>query len=234
MPGGSQGYGTRMFDVAAQEIRYREYPVSITSSVQLTADLWSPPAPRGLVVFVHGSGSSRFSPRNQRVADLLHPAGFGTLLVDLLTIEEVKDPRARFEIESRGDRVAAIVDHLVDDPAITEPVALFGASTGAAAAIAAAASRPAAVATVVSRGGRPDLAGCAVETVSTPTLLVVGSADERVLELNRSVLPFLPEGSALEIVPGATHLFEEPGAIDAVAELTRAWLVHHLHDPAMA
>lgn len=178
---------------------------------------------RGLVLFAHGSGSSRFSPRNRAVAEVLHAAGLGTLLLDLLPEEGIVD--RRFDIELLGDRVTAAVDWA--EPRGL-PVGLFGASTGAAAAIVAAAERPEVVRAVVSRGGRPDLAGEALPLVRAPTLLIVGGADEVVLELNREALAQLEAEASLEIVPGATHLFEEPGTLDRVAELARDWFLEHL------
>lgn len=185
--------------------------------------LTEPDDARGLVIFAHGTGSSRFSPRNRAVADVLHEAGLGTLLLDLLPEEGVVD--RRFDIELLGGRVTAAVDWA--EPRGT-PVGLFGASTGAAAALVAAAERPDAVRAVVSRGGRPDLAGDALRRVRAPTLLIVGGNDPVVLQLNREALTLLEAEARLEVVPGATHLFEERGTLDRVAELARDWLLEYV------
>jgi putative phosphoribosyl transferase len=179
----------------------------------------------GIVVFAHGSGSSRHSPRNRQVAAILHSSGLGTLLLDLLTPEEEAVDRRtgehRFDVRMLGDRVIAAIDWLrrVDD----SPIGLFGASTGAAAALIAAAARPEAVFAVVSRGGRPDLAGDDLPAVRAPTLLIVGSRDTEVLTMNESARALMEAESALEVIPGATHLFEETGALDVVARLALAW-----------
>jgi putative phosphoribosyl transferase len=185
--------------------------------------LTEPADARGLVLFAHGSGSSRFSPRNRAVADVLHAAGLGTLLLDLLPEEGVVD--RRFDIELLGARMTAAVEWA---EARALPVGLFGASTGAAAALVAAAERPDAVRSVVSRGGRPDLAGEALPRVRAPTLLIVGGNDPVVLGLNREAMERLEAEARLEVVPGATHLFEEPGTLDRVAELARDWFLEHL------
>lgn len=184
-----------------------------------------------LIIFAHGSGSSRHSPRNQGVARILNEHGLRTLLLDLLTKEEEQrdlvTARHRFDIALLGERVGYAVDWAVDE--LRPPaVGLFGASTGAAAALTAAASRPVAVGAVVSRGGRPDLAGDALGRVRAPTLLIVGGRDTTVLDLNRSALDDLGSGHQLEIVEGATHLFEEPGALDEVADLASNWFRRHL------
>lgn len=199
----------------------------------LAGDLAVPPDPAGLVVFAHGSGSSRFSPRNRRVAAALRAAGLGTLLVDLLTPrEEEEDARSgelRFDIGLLARRLVAAVDWLARDARTSGlPVGAFGASTGAAAALIAAAERPEAVAAVVSRGGRPDLAAEALGRVRAPTLLIVGEADPVVLELNRDAMERMPGEVRLEIVPRAGHLFEEPGALEEVARLAADWFVRHL------
>ncbi|MEX0674149.1 MAG: phosphoribosyltransferase [Gaiellaceae bacterium] len=185
--------------------------------------LTEPEGARALVLFAHGSGSSRFSPRNRAVADVLHAAGLATLLLDLLPEEGVVD--RRFDIELLGERVTAAVDWA--EPRGL-PLGLFGASTGAAAALVAAAERPELVRAVVSRGGRPDLAGQALPLVRAPTLLIVGGDDPLVLGLNREAMARMEAEVSLEVVPGATHLFEEPGTLDRVAELARDWLVGHL------
>ena len=187
----------------------------------------------GVVLFAHGSGSSRHSPRNRFVAEVLHDAGIGTLLVDLLTPEEEKiDLRTRhlrFDIGLLADRLTAIVDWMARQPDTAGlTFGLFGASTGAAGALMAAAERPELVQAVVSRGGRPDLAGPALPAVQAPTLLIVGGADTDVIELNRQALQQLGNEAALEIVPGAGHLFEEEGALEQVATLASDWFGRHL------
>jgi putative phosphoribosyl transferase len=199
----------------------------------LEGDLVVPARALGIVVFAHGSGSSRHSPRNRQVAATLNEAGIGTLLVDLLTPTEDELDRLtaqhRFDIELLARRLIATVDWLRRGPGSATPVGLFGASTGAAAALAAAAARPDDVAEVVSRGGRPDLAGPALVRVRAPTLLIVGGADEVVVELNRRALALIGAAEKrLVVVPGATHLFEEPGALDQVATLAAAWFARHL------
>jgi putative phosphoribosyl transferase len=180
------------------------------------------------VLFAHGSGSSRHSPRNRRVAAELHGAGFATVLADLLTPEEERlDARTgalRFDVGLLAGRVTALAEWLAADRRTAGlPIGLFGASTGAAAALATAATRPDLAATVVSRGGRPDLAGELLRRVRQPTLLIVGERDTTVLELNRQAIEELGGETALEVVPGASHLFEEPGALERVAVLARDW-----------
>jgi dienelactone hydrolase len=202
-------------------------------SVELAGELVLPDSPRGLVLFAHGSGSSRHSPRNRFVASVLHDGSLATLLMDLLTpAEEEIDSRTaelRFNIDILAARVTAAVDWVRSQPATQEAgIGLFGASTGAAAALVAAALRPAQVSAVVSRGGRPDLAGSALEKVKAATLLVVGGNDLQVLELNRAALQELRSEKDLRIIPGATHLFEEPGALAKVARLGRTWFEAHL------
>jgi len=195
----------------------------------LEGDLAIPEEATALVVFVHGSGSSRHSPRNQYVAELLRSEGMGTFLFDLLTEEEeefdVESGRLRFDVDLLADRLVRVLDLLKERPETTGlPVCLFGASTGAAAALIAAAKRPHDVCCVVSRGGRPDLAGPILREVQAPVLLIVGEADEPVLELNEWALERIEAPSDLVIVPGATHLFEEPGALDHVARLALDWV----------
>jgi pimeloyl-ACP methyl ester carboxylesterase len=185
-----------------------------------------------MVVFVHGSGSSRFSQRNRAVADVLTHARLGTLLVDLLNDAEERTDSVtaefRFDIPLLADRTIGIIDWIADSPASASlPLGLFGASTGAAAALIAAARRPKLVRAVVSRGGRPDLAEAALESVTAPTLLVVGGRDEPVLELNQKAYQRLAGDRELRIVPGATHLFEEPGALTDVARLATNWFLDH-------
>lgn len=210
----------------------REVQLEVGPEV-IVGDLEVPPASRGLVVFAHGSGSSRHSRRNRQVAAQLRAAGFGTLLLDLLTAsEELGDrhgARSRFDIPRLAARVALAVDHLVADAGgATLPVGVFGASTGAAAALVCAAERPAVVRAVVSRGGRPDLAGRHLERVLAPTLLIVGGEDHDVLALNRRAQAAMTAPVDLEVVPGAGHLFEEPGALERVAQLACRHLARHL------
>jgi putative phosphoribosyl transferase len=200
---------------------------------RIEGDLVIPERAQGAILFAHGSGSSRYSPRNRYVAQVLQEAGLATLLLDLLTHEEeVIDTRTaalRFNIRLLADRLVEATRWLVEQPQTSAlPIGYFGASTGAAAALVSAALIPELVASVVSRGGRPDLAGTALRHVLAPTLLIVGGDDVIVLELNRKALALLPGEKKLEIIPGATHLFEEPGALEAVAELARDWFVLHL------
>jgi dienelactone hydrolase len=195
---------------------------------RLPGDLTMPPRSFGLVLFAHGSGSSRFSTRNQFVARALEHRGLATLLIDLLTPEEEETDRRtahlRFDIPLLAGRLVAIVDWLKCQPkTATRLIGLFGASTGGGAALMAAASRPAAIRAVVSRGGRPDLAAGALCAVTAPTLLIVGGDDAPVIEVNREAMRRMPGEVALEVVPGATHLFEEPGALERVAELAADW-----------
>jgi putative phosphoribosyl transferase len=200
----------------------------------LGATLTLPDQPCGLVVFAHGSGSSRTSPRNRLVAGILVEAGLATLLMDLLTPEEeVEDARTaalRFDIPLLAERLTAAVDLVGGDHRLRPlGLGLFGASTGAAAALVTAADRPSVARAVVSRGGRPDLARPRLPEVQAPTILIVGGDDPVVIEMNRASLPELTGAERrLEIVPGATHLFEEPGALEQVAELARDWFLRYL------
>lgn len=199
----------------------------------IEGDLTIPVKAAGLVVFAHGSGSSRFSRRNRSVAQVLQGGGYATLLLDLLTRqEEVIDERTReyrFDVERLGHRVVAAIDWTASQPKVARvPVACFGASTGAAAALIAAAERPETVRAVISRGGRPELAGDALPKVQAPTLLIVGGDDEPVIELNRAAMRRMRAPVRLEIVPGATHLFEEPGALELVAQLALTWCTKYL------
>ena len=201
--------------------------------VQLAGMLRIPEGADGIVLFAHGSGSSRFSPRNRHVAAVLERAGLATVLIDLLSErEEREDSRTgalRFDIPMLADRLLAAAVWLHAYEGMTSlPLGLFGASTGAGAALLAAAGRPELVKAVVSRGGRPDLAGKALRHVSAPTLLIVGERDAVVLDLNERAAADLATESRLEIVPGATHLFEEPGALEVVAVLARDWFSLHL------
>ncbi len=202
--------------------------------VALPGDLTVPDDPSGLVLFAHGSGSSRRSPRNRAVAASLNEAGLGTLLFDLLTAEEervdAQTGALRFDIALLGRRLTMAVDWLGGSARLAGrlPCGLFGASTGAAAALATAGERPARVRAVVSRGGRPDLAGPLLADVRAPVLLIVGGADTQILQLNEAILADLPDGSDLTVVPGASHLFAEPGALDQVARLAADWFSGHL------
>ncbi len=207
---------------AAMEIRI---PVG---AAELGATLRLPRPSRGVVVFAHGSGSSRHSPRNRMVADHLNAGGYGTLLMDLLTAGEDRvdaiSTEYRFDIDLLAERLTGSLDWLESQPDSTGlPVGLFGASTGAAAALVAAARRPDSVQAIVSRGGRPDLAGDALRRVRAPSLLIVGGEDPQVIALNEQALSVLGEPSQLVIVPGATHLFSEPGTLERVAEYARNW-----------
>lgn len=197
--------------------------------LRLPGTLTVPEDPRGVVVFVHGSGSSRLSPRNTHVAGALNDAGFATLLFDLLTEDEEADRRNVFDIHLLADRLVDVVSWLDGEAAVAGlPLGLFGASTGAAAALVAAASLGDQIGAVVSRGGRPDLADAALEEVHAPTLLIVGGNDRDVLALNREALARLPAAGELRIIPGASHLFPEPGALDAVVAEASAWFQQHL------
>jgi pimeloyl-ACP methyl ester carboxylesterase len=211
--------------------RANEVAVPVGDAV-LVGDLVVPEHPLGIVAFAHGSGSSRHSPRNRRVATMLNERAIGTLLVDLLTpVEEERDRltgRHRFDIDLLARRLIAVIDWLVGGEGSHARIGLFGASTGAAAALVAAADRPDDVAAVVSRGGRPDLAGPALARVRVPTLLIVGGRDEPVIELNRRALGLLRGEKQLVVVPGAAHLFEEPGALERVAALAAEWFGHYL------
>jgi dienelactone hydrolase len=197
----------------------------------LAGTLRVPPDATCVVVFAHGSGSSRLSPRNNAVAEEFGARGIATLLFDLLTPDEEGDRQNVFDIALLADRLADGVAWASREPALSRlPIGLFGASTGGAAALVAAARMPGAVGAVVSRGGRPDLAGDALGRVAAPTLLIVGGADYGVIELNQEASARLTATKALEIVPGATHLFPEPGALEAVAELAANWFLTHLVD----
>lgn len=196
---------------------------------QLPGTLETVPDAIGSVVFAHGSGSSRDSPRTRFVAGVLQQHQLHTLRFDLLTADEADDRRRVFDIPLLATRLLEAVDHLRALPQTAAlPIGLFGASTGAAAALRAAAARPAEVAAVVSRGGRADLAGDALPRVHAPTLLIVGGDDREVLQLNRAALAELTCAKRLDVVPGATHLFEEPGALAAVADAAAGWFVRHL------
>src|SRR5215208_1956843 len=200
---------------------------------ELEGSLAVPEGARGVVLFAHGSGSGRHSPRNRQVAGVLRGAGLATLLIDLLTEdEEAEDLRTghlRFDIGLLADRLAGATHWLRENPDTTGwRTGYFGASTGAGAALVAAAERPEDVGAIVSRGGRPDLAGVALSRVKAPTLLIVGGNDAPVIEMNEEAMDRLRAEKRLEIVPGATHLFEEPGALDEVARLAADWFQRHL------
>ena len=205
---------------------YRDITIDPETGPELQASRGGPEGTtQGIVVFAHGSGSSRHSRRNRHVAGVLHDAGFRTLLLDLLTTDEeevdLRTGEHRFDIELLGRRVIGTIDWLRrEEPA---PIGLFGASTGAAAALIGAAGRPEEVSAVVSRGGRPDLAGEALPLVRAPTLLIVGGRDTEVIRMNTDARSMMRVETSLEIIPGATHLFEEPGALDVVADLAAAW-----------
>jgi len=209
------------------------------SDAQLAADLLLPAAAQGLVVFVHGSGSSRLSPRNQQVARYFSERGLATLLFDLLTepeqrIDEVSR-ELRFDIPLLGRRILGVIDWLARDTELAHlRLGLFGASTGAAAALIAAAQRPQAIQAVVSRGGRTDLAEQALGRVAAPTLQIVGGEDPVVLRLNRETSRQLHCPQQLQVIAGASHLFEEPGAMDAVARLAGDWFERYLGVPRSA
>jgi len=209
------------------------YTVEVDQNVSLEGNLNIPDNPRGVVLFVHGSGSSRFSPRNQYVAQVLYKAGFATLLIDLLTAQEEEVDRhtahLRFDIGLLSRRVVGATNWLSVNPLTSMlKIGYFGASTGAAAALVAATEHPLLVGAIVSRGGRPDLAGSALTAVQAPTLLLVGAKDTQVIELNRMAFSLLRGEKRLEIIPGASHLFEEPGTLEQVAHLASEWFTRYL------
>lgn len=196
---------------------------------RLPGSLDVPLQPRALILFAHGSGSSRHSPRNRQVAQVLHGCDLATLRFDLLTEDEADEGSNAFDITLLAGRLLQALEWQRGQPSLSAlPCGLFGASTGAAAALAAAAEEATAVYAVVSRGGRPDLAGAALPRVVAPTLLVVGGNDPEVLRLNRAALSALRCECELAVVPGATHLFEEPGTLEAAARLAADWFVAHL------
>ncbi|MDB9349910.1 dienelactone hydrolase family protein [Nodularia spumigena] len=213
---------------------YREHLVKVAAGeVKLEGNLVIPDAATGIVVFAHGSGSDRHSPRNRYVAEVLQQARLATLLIDLLTHEEeaidLITRHLRFDIELLASRLVNTTDWLAQNPETHHmQVGYFGASTGGGAALVAAAKRPQAVKAVVSRGGRPDLAGSALPHVQAPTLLIVGGYDTQVIAMNQDALKQLRIQKQLEIIPRATHLFEEPGALAAVAQLASEWFTRYL------
>ncbi|MBE0447426.1 MAG: dienelactone hydrolase family protein [Actinobacteria bacterium] len=209
-----------------------EIPIN---DIRLKGNLDIPEGARAIVVFAHGSGSSRFSPRNRYVADVLRQAGLATLLFDLLTEEEERidmmTAELRFDIDLLAERLTKVTDWVTKNTTMQGlKLGYFGASTGAAAALIAAANRPDVVYAVVSRGGRPDLAVYALPEVMAPTLLIVGGDDEPVIELNKAALLHMPETTEteLKIIPGATHLFEEPGKLEEVARLAAGWFIDYI------
>lgn len=214
------------------EVRTAETEIP-AGSARLPADLVVPAQAHGLVLFAHGSGSSRHSPRNRAVAGRLNQHSLATVLVDLLTADEeqldLQTAQLRFDIGHLADRLVGILDWMASGEQLPRlPVGLFGASTGAAAALVAAVARPDAVRAVVSRGGRPDLAGAALPNVRAATLLLVGGRDEQVLGLNEDAQRQMTAPTELRVVPGATHLFEEPGALERVAEEAADWFDRYL------
>ena len=199
------------------------------AAVRLPGELVVPRDSSGTVIFAHGSGSGRLSPRNRAVAGALHDTGLATLLFDLLTEDEARSRAHVFDISLLADRLATATRWLSAQPDVDAfPVGYFGASTGAAAALQAAAEPDIEVSAIVSRGGRPDLAGGALSKVTAPTLLIVGGADPQVLELNREAQTLMRCPNELVVIPGASHLFEEPGALEAVAEKAADWFQRHL------
>ncbi len=201
----------------------------IIPPLDLQGALNVPGGARALIVFVHGSGSSRFSPRNRAVSDALNEHSFATLLFDLLTEEEEANRANVFDIGLLAERLVQVVDWIERDPQLGRlPLGLFGASTGAAAALVVAARLKDRIGAVVSRGGRPDLAGAALDELKTPTLLIVGGHDFGVIELNEDALARLRGPKAIEIIPGATHLFPEPGALDFVMDHAAHWFEAYL------
>jgi dienelactone hydrolase len=218
----------------------RERPVRVSAGpVTLGGDLGVPEGSEGIVLFAHGSGSSRHSPRNRYVAQLLREGGLATLLIDLLTADEeavdLRTRHLRFDIALLAERLVGATDWLTTNADTRHlRIGYFGASTGAAAALVAATERPGVIGAIVSRGGRPDLAGPFLPRVQAPTLLIVGGNDVPVIQMNREALARLRVEAKLAIVPGATHLFEEPGALEVVARMAREWFLRHLTPAAAA
>jgi putative phosphoribosyl transferase len=203
--------------------------VELAPGLRLAGNLRLPEAVTGLVIFAHGSGSSRLSPRNRQVAESLNQTGLATLLFDLLTEKEELDRRNVFDVELLAERLVTMTRWAEGEEKLSSlPVGYFGASTGAAAALRGAARLGDRIHAVVSRGGRPDLAGKTLKAVTAPTLLIVGGADRQVLELNRQAAAQLRCEREVAVVRGATHLFEEPGALERVGELAAAWFSRHL------
>lgn len=217
-----------MTDSDDEETLFKE--VFITEGdISLPGTVTIPPSAQGMVLFAHGSGSSRLSPRNRQVAEALNEVGLGTLLFDLLTEDESRDRSNVFDIPLLAHRLAVATRWILREDALKAlSIGYFGASTGAAAAMIAAADLGPQISAVVSRGGRPDLAIPRLAEVSAPTLLIVGGHDEPVISMNEEALEYLPNGT-LVIIPGATHLFEEPGTLEQVAEEASSWFLRHLH-----
>lgn len=200
--------------------------------VEVMGRMTIPETPRGLVVFAHGSGSSRHSPRNRQVASVLNDVHLATLLFDLLTAMEERDRNNVFDIDLLGGRLVDVTRWVTTQPDVAQlPIGYFGASTGAAAAVWAAAELADDIAAVVSRGGRPDLAGARLTAMTAPTLLMVGGRDHEVLRLNEEAREQMVCENELSVVPGASHLFEEPGALEEVSEQAREWFLRHLPGP---
>jgi len=215
--------------LAAHEDRVNDDVVIESAGVRLNGHIRIPASAKGVVLFAHGSGSSRFSPRNVAVANALNGAGLGTLLFDLLTDHEADVRNNVFDIELLADRLSLVTDWVLEQPyAEDRKLGYFGASTGAAAALVANAKKPDVVSAIVSRGGRPDLAGGWLAHVSAPTLLIVGSHDKHVMDLNREAQRRLHCPNLIEVVRGATHLFEEPGALCQVSRLAQSWFLQYL------
>ncbi len=217
----------------AHDLPLRDEEIRVTAGrVSVAGHLTIPQHPKGVVAFAHGSGSSRHSPRNRNVAEVLNKAGFATVLFDLLTPDEERNRTNVFDIALLASRLVEVTGWLAGQPDIASlPVGYFGASTGAGAALAAAAHPGVKVAAVVSRGGRPDLARESLREVHAPTLLIVGGRDEMVLKLNRQAQAAIPAECEVAVVPGANHLFQEPGTLEQVAVLARDWFIEHLSPP---
>jgi putative phosphoribosyl transferase len=229
MAGSRRGKIEEVGQMRREEIEIDAESAPAGGTVTLLGDLTIPDEVRGIVLFAHGSGSSRKSPRNRLVADILNRAGLGTLLFDLLTLQEELDRANVFDIPLLAKRLRAATAWWAERPDARKlPIGYFGASTGAAAALWAAADLGPAIGAVVSRGGRPDLAGPRLPEVTAPALLIVGGRDEQVLELNEEARKLLVCPSELAVVSGATHLFEEPGTLEEVARLATSWFTEHL------
>lgn len=211
-----------------KQVQSEEKKIDVGEGKTITADLNLPPQPLGLVIFAHGSGSSRHSPRNRMVARYLNDQGLATLLVDLLTDEEERDRVNVFDIPLLGGRVRQVIDWAESELRNLD-IGLFGASTGAAAAIVASEANPS-VKAIVSRGGRPDLGGASLKSVTAPTLLLVGGNDTQVIDLNRAAREEMICPTAMKIIPGASHLFEEPGTLEEVCRLAGDWFIDNLGD----
>lgn len=206
-----------------------ELEIPVGGNITIRGDLTVPPESQSLVIFSHGSGSSRFSLRNRFVAEFLQQRNIATLLIDLLTEDEDQDYGKRFDIELLSKRLMEVTSYILEEPSTTSfPIGYFGASTGAASALRAAAYLPEIISAVVSRGGRPDLASGFLSKVKAPTLLIVGSLDGDVISLNRKAYTLLSHEKKLEIVEGASHLFEEPGKLNIVAEMAAGWFTEYL------